>query len=511
MTVHSKYDTRVNPVYQINFAAALSGKRLSATKRRIHFTFGFSNPEALAQGHSGVECRGEEHEVLLVWSLTSGRRIITADDQEVHFSVGSRFESKFETSWTIAGGHTIKIIAHAAPPFTKIPGFRQYDLLLDGCSFFDMPRIYELGKSPTATTTLVTRDYMHGSSILPEASFRNNNEHNPKRRGALSCAEPESRILEIEKKNTISLPTLTAPVTTLPTDLLSNDDVPLTSNDLLEANLCFVDEFTPKTLLVQSESPSFALLTNHIMSSYNTASPGLLPALTNGTMGTHPCQVSAPTFPPSTTQYPVQQSNYTANYSQQGFYQTPATNNQQQQHTNHPQVELYAPAAFYYDPDTSPESKVESIQIKGLSMEPLNVDDLEFGNMSDYDRVVDRLVHLGDITEQFESPEQRKRNLEKAKAESFKSKPVSPTTNWNVGNNASLTDIKTRSQPKTLSTQIIMRSYEYDPTAPQANALVAYDGSIPQTQGFGAGFHSQQQYHNFQGHSNNFLGTSRVF
>jgi len=39
----------------------------------------------------------------------------------------------------------MKVICHAAAPMTATPGFRQYDMLIDGQSFFTMPKVYELG------------------------------------------------------------------------------------------------------------------------------------------------------------------------------------------------------------------------------------------------------------------------------------------------------------------------------------------------------------------------------
>jgi len=38
-----------------------------------------------------------------------------------------------------------QVIAHAAPPMQPVIGFRQYDLYVDGQSFFNMPKAYELG------------------------------------------------------------------------------------------------------------------------------------------------------------------------------------------------------------------------------------------------------------------------------------------------------------------------------------------------------------------------------
>jgi len=140
------YDHRLNPPYLVDYTSVLSGKRVAATKRRVRFRFGFSNKLALASGATGMECRGCEHDVTLVWSHTSGKRLVVADGKEVHFSVGKPTQGKFEHAWSMRGGHTLKLVAHASPPLkAPQPEWKQFDLQLDGMSVFDMPRIYELG------------------------------------------------------------------------------------------------------------------------------------------------------------------------------------------------------------------------------------------------------------------------------------------------------------------------------------------------------------------------------
>lgn len=108
--------------------------------------FGFANPEALAAGETGTACRGEEHDITLVWSITSGKRLVLADGQEVHYS--SSRNSIFDFSWTMRGNHVLKIVAHASPPLSPTPGFRQYDFSIDGQSFFTFPKVYRLGMAP---------------------------------------------------------------------------------------------------------------------------------------------------------------------------------------------------------------------------------------------------------------------------------------------------------------------------------------------------------------------------
>jgi len=135
-------------VYQIDFTAVASGKRIANTKRRVRWRFGLTNLEALENGQTGTACRGEEHDITLVWSIASGKRLVLADGQEVHYS-NSR-SSNFEFSWTMRGNHVLKIIAFASPPIsTGQTGFRQYDFFVDGQSFFIFPKVYRLGLSGT--------------------------------------------------------------------------------------------------------------------------------------------------------------------------------------------------------------------------------------------------------------------------------------------------------------------------------------------------------------------------
>jgi hypothetical protein len=109
----------------------------------INRRFGFTNKDALLDGQTGTACRGEEHDVTVVWSITSGKRQITMDGKEVHYSASRG--GLLDFSWSVRGNHVLKVVAHASPPLTATPGFRQYDLFIDGQTFFSMPKVYELG------------------------------------------------------------------------------------------------------------------------------------------------------------------------------------------------------------------------------------------------------------------------------------------------------------------------------------------------------------------------------
>lgn len=132
--------------YQVDFAAVNCGKMVAASKRRIRFKFGYTNVEAMSDGCTGQDCRGSEHDVTITWSLSSGKQSVVYDGKEMYFDVGDT--TKVKCTFKDKDDHTIEVKAHAAPMSTKStpdPDWRQYDLLIDGISYFRYPKIYQLG------------------------------------------------------------------------------------------------------------------------------------------------------------------------------------------------------------------------------------------------------------------------------------------------------------------------------------------------------------------------------
>eukprot|EP00541_Cyclophora_tenuis_P009403 CAMPEP_0116559718 /NCGR_PEP_ID=MMETSP0397-20121206/10563_1 /TAXON_ID=216820 /ORGANISM="Cyclophora tenuis, Strain ECT3854" /LENGTH=213 /DNA_ID=CAMNT_0004085541 /DNA_START=125 /DNA_END=766 /DNA_ORIENTATION=- len=130
------------PPYAIDFVVEGAGHRMSSTKRRIRWRFGYANQEALEKGQTGVACRGIEHDVTVVWSVTSGKRQILMDGIEIHYALG-RTEC-LQYCWGTPGKRIIKVVAHAIPPKHKSLQ-RQYELTIDGQSFVDLPSIHRIG------------------------------------------------------------------------------------------------------------------------------------------------------------------------------------------------------------------------------------------------------------------------------------------------------------------------------------------------------------------------------
>jgi len=181
--------------YQIDFSAEAAGKRVASTKRRIRWRFGYPNEEALASGQTGLGCRGEEHDVVVVWSVTSGKRQISMDSREVHYSTNRAGVLDF--SWTSKGNHVMKVICHASPPLSAVPGYKQYDLLIDGQSFFSMPKVFEIGiKGPLSSEAPVPgyspgRSRSNGYNTITSPATRDQEEEELQR--AIQASLEESR------------------------------------------------------------------------------------------------------------------------------------------------------------------------------------------------------------------------------------------------------------------------------------------------------------------------------
>jgi hypothetical protein len=143
--------------YAIDAELMNKGRRFALTKRRVRFSFGFGNKSALESGACGQSCRGEEHQVVLVWSLTSGKQRVLADGIEVHFA-RCGFTDRMDCQWTMKNGHVVRVVGRRG-----LKGdLSLFDLIIDGLSYWKMPQIYQLGGlrvvKPVRRRTLVPED-----------------------------------------------------------------------------------------------------------------------------------------------------------------------------------------------------------------------------------------------------------------------------------------------------------------------------------------------------------------
>ena len=115
--------------------------------------YGFPNQEALNAGKAGTDCRGEEHDVTFVWSITSGKRMLMSNGQHLHVSTNK--SKSFEYTWHDKNGNHLKVVAHSTQPLSNVGTVRQYDLFINGRSFFTLPKVYEVGLKTTNTENRV--------------------------------------------------------------------------------------------------------------------------------------------------------------------------------------------------------------------------------------------------------------------------------------------------------------------------------------------------------------------
>ena len=72
-----------------------------------------------------------------------------------------RKQNFFEHQWTDLRGNLVKLVAHATAPVSSNLGTRQYDLFINGKSFFTLPKTYEIGLTGVADSRIpgvISRD-----------------------------------------------------------------------------------------------------------------------------------------------------------------------------------------------------------------------------------------------------------------------------------------------------------------------------------------------------------------
>lgn len=260
-----RYDLQRNPPYQINYRSKRAGKHITATKRRVTFQFGFSSAEAIASGEIEAACRGEEHEVVLIWSHVSGKRELFMDGKPVHASKAARGNTKFQFTWNI-GSHVLKIVANGTPPMGDNPHQRQFDLQLDGISFFRFFRIYQLGR-------MQVKGLPAKEPMAREKQEANNNysrepskEYSYRGVGYAAADDHEFEEEEEEEDTRDDVPPALNVETTKMLDLFDTPSVMTSPTMSLTSSMSSFDEFSP-VRPTSSGKPSFD--SSLIMSAYN--------------------------------------------------------------------------------------------------------------------------------------------------------------------------------------------------------------------------------------------------
>lgn len=143
--------------YQVDYSVKNAAKTLGFSKKKVTFSFGFANQQALQEGLTGAACRGSEHQVTFIWSLKTGKRQLFLDGREMHFSesrqngwVSDReWQHVFRLKDNSSSGQNPPLKAHFISQTVnrEIPGSRPFDLRIGGLSYFRFNHIYELGTS----------------------------------------------------------------------------------------------------------------------------------------------------------------------------------------------------------------------------------------------------------------------------------------------------------------------------------------------------------------------------
>lgn len=267
-----RYDMGRNPPYQINYRAKRAGKHISASKRRVTFQFGFSSASAIADGLEGIECRGEEHEVVLVWSHVTGKRQLFMDGREIHMSKAARGNTRFDYSWGIQGGHVMKITANGTPPLRKERMVhRQFDLELDGMSFFEFARIYELGGNGGRGSGRAERPQMNVGYSYRGAGYDSRDDG-----GEEEYVDEAPPVASIDLFDSASSQQPSEPQVS-PVTQFSNQfgSVPslVGSSTSMSSAASYTDEFTPVEQIAASTKTAYDNISNDILAIYASAPP----------------------------------------------------------------------------------------------------------------------------------------------------------------------------------------------------------------------------------------------
>mmetsp|Transcript_24606 Transcript_24606/g.53034 ORF Transcript_24606/g.53034 Transcript_24606/m.53034 type:complete len:399 (+) Transcript_24606:454-1650(+) len=253
-----RYDLSLNPPYQINYRAKRAGKHISASKRRITFQFGFSSARAITAGLSQVECRGEEHEVVLIWSHMTGKRQLFMDGREIHMSKAARGNTKFEYSWGIGGNHVLKMIANGTPQ----AGIKQFDLNLDGMSFFEFSKIYELGRSSRGGESVASAAYSYRGMGYDARDDEEEEQPPPM---------PEVKVTDLFDSQPSSLMSPISQPSSLMSPISQYGSIPSLLGSACSMSTSSYDEFTPVENC--NRQRSFDSISNDILGAYSTPTP----------------------------------------------------------------------------------------------------------------------------------------------------------------------------------------------------------------------------------------------
>ena len=193
----------------------------------------------------------------------TGKRELYMDGKIVHTSKVARGNTKFEYSWSV-GPHILKLIANGTPPSAGAGGERsshhkkqrQFDLELDGMSYFDFKKIYELGGGSAANGSVKKRENVDTSDV----GYRGLTYDDER--------EDEEEVEDVQQQPEVTAvdllfdgpPSPTSVIPTLSTSTISSASIENMSSPY------YYDEFAP----VQK---TYNSISNEILSAYGNNTP----------------------------------------------------------------------------------------------------------------------------------------------------------------------------------------------------------------------------------------------
>jgi len=166
-------------------------------------------------------------------------------------SKAARGNTRFEYSWSTFGSHTMKIIANGTPP-KQNSGERQFDLELDGMSFFEFSKIYQLGRSKSATKRASiepSRAYSYRGVAYDARDDDEEDDELPMPEAKIDLFSQPSPMLVSPMSNYSSVPSLL---------------------DSSTSSTGSYDEFMP---VEYNSQKTFEFVSSQIMHAYNTKAP----------------------------------------------------------------------------------------------------------------------------------------------------------------------------------------------------------------------------------------------
>jgi hypothetical protein len=505
------------PAYQVDFTASASGKTFGATKRRICFKFGFANPVALNDGCVGVQCRGQEHEVLCVWSVTSGKRQIFVDGKEAHTSSSSKAQAKFECNFNFMSEHVMKLTAHAAPPMASNNGFkqRQFDLLLDGQSFFEFKRLFELGSS-SQTVAPSSRSLALVSPRNGNGSPREYNNYSfaqDPRDDEISPSDSRESIRSVNAYQDYHQQPSTKAVyenTRAPFEQVSLDllDFSAPAQVAAPVPLSVQVPITTAPQYARAPAPIYTAPQAAPVPTYVAPSPTNYDYQQAQAQAAHHQQQSQTyqqtQYAPAPSQAPTMSAYENFQYQQSSYDVMKQYQDQQAPMTAPGSMQPMSTEDCTDIVAVSPERAAPTARLTMAPVNPFLHDEDEEQDLDEVTKAMKNLCNLDHITDDSKAKriaklsEKKEGNVIKDKYGKLKSKGLAPAA---TSKGASLHDIQSTKTQKAPTKSVMEQRTIYHAQAPQAGALVVYgappqqQGAPPLARGFGVG--AQAGYTNY--------------